>query len=182
MRDYLFDAVTGYFLVDMPTGWTWGWAELDPQRHTIIRTDALRLPNGEIIGQPLPDKLILPAGLTVAEGVPLSVRPLQLRLFKLAEALDYSGEANIYNDAALVMCPESEGIIPTRFVNVRTGATYDTEDEMWGSVRDGDGILMQGWGDDSSRPLWALRINDVAGKLADYKKVATVEEAVQWLS
>lgn len=182
MRDYLFDAVTGYFLVDMPTGWQWGEAELDPRLHTIIRTDALRLPNGEIIGQPLPSLLTLPAGITVPSGVRLSVRVLQLHLFKLEAPLDHSGQANIWNDAALVMCPESEGINPARFIGVRTGREWSTEEDMWGSVRDGDGVVMQGWGDTEHRPLWALKIVSAAEKKADYKQVASVEEAVQWLS
>ena len=41
MRDYLFDARTGYYVVDKPTGWEWGSAELDPAAFTIVRTGGI---------------------------------------------------------------------------------------------------------------------------------------------
>ena len=182
MRDYLFDAVTGYFLVDMPTGWAWGPAELERRLHTIIRTESLRLPNGAIIGRPLPSVLALPAGLSLPKGERLGVRPLQLRLFRLDRPLGYSGQDNVWGDAVLVQCPAAEGILPTRFVGLRNGHEWSSEEDMWGSVSDGDGVIMQGWGDTANRPLWALKIVSVAEKRANYKKVATVEEAAQWLS
>jgi hypothetical protein len=182
VRDYLFDARTGYYLTDMPTGWAWGEAELNPALHTIIRTDGLRLPNGEVVGQTRTEPLTLPGGIVIPAGVTPTVRPLRLRLFKLAQALNYSGQDNVFNDAALELCSEAEGIIPARFVNLRTGASYPTENDMWGSVSDGAWVLFQGWGDDGGRPLWAVRVFSVARREAEYKQVGSVEEATRWLA
>lgn len=182
MRDYLFDAVTGYFLVDKATGWEWGYAELDPARHTIIRTNALALPNGEVFGQPLQNTLVCPSGLAIPAGTVLCVRPLMIHFFKLDHPLDYSGQDNVWGNAVLALCAECECILPSRYLDVHKCKEWSTEDDMWGSVSDGDGVLYQGWGDSASRPLWAMRIISVAEKLAEYKQVATVEEAVQWLS
>jgi hypothetical protein len=39
MQDYLFDAATGFYLGNRPAGWEWGSAEVDADRHVIIRTD-----------------------------------------------------------------------------------------------------------------------------------------------
>lgn len=182
MRDYLFDAATGYFLVDMPTGWQWGTAELNIACHTIIRTNTLALPAGEIIGQVLVAPLVLPGGALLAAGTLLCSRVLQLRNFKLAAALNYSGVDNIYSDAVLVMCPCCDCIAPSQYVDVRTGANYGNEEDMWGSVRDGDRIVMLGWGDASSRPIWGLKIVAVASRQAECKQFATMEEAIIWLS
>ena len=38
MRDYLFDR-DGYYVIDKPTGWRWGSAELDSRLFTLIRTE-----------------------------------------------------------------------------------------------------------------------------------------------
>jgi hypothetical protein len=188
VRDYLFDARTGYYVVDKPTGWEWGSAELDPAAFTIVRTEQLTLPNGEAVGaspafgRRVGPVIIDPRGIALpGDDVP-NVRPLQLRHFKLEQPLEHSGEANIFNDAGLAECPEAERILPSRFINLTNGDEYGSEDDMWGSVSDGDGVVMQGWGDTAQRPMWALKIVSVENKQAEYQKVGSIEEAEQWLS
>lgn len=188
MRDYLFDAGTGYYVVDKPTGWEWGPAELDPAAFTLIRAEKLTLPNGEVIGvsprfgDASGPVIIDPRGIPMpGDDVP-NVRPLQLRQFRLEQALDHSGEANIFNDAGLVECSKTERILPSRFINLGNGDEYGSEDDMWDSVSDGDGVVMQGWGDTSDRPMWALKILSVENKRAEYQKVGSIEEAEKWLS
>jgi len=189
VRDYLFDARTGYYVVDKPTGWEWGPAELDPAVFTLVRTDKLMLPNGEPLdggnpafGRRVGPTILLPDGHRDAADFVPDPRPLQLRHFKLEMALEHSGEDNVFTDAVLSACPEVERILPSRFINLGNGSEYSSEDDMWDSVSDGDGVVMQGWGDTSDRPMWALRIVSVKDKQAEYQRVGSIEEAEKWLS
>lgn len=153
MRDYLFDARTGYYLVDKPVGWFWGSAELDPALHTIIRTDSPAFED---------------------------TRALLLRRSKLVESRNHSGQDNIWTGGILAPCDSREFILPPVYVNLRNGAEYATENDMWDSVSDGDKLVLFKWGEDGNRPAYAIKITSVANKQADYKQVASIEEAEQW--
>jgi hypothetical protein len=156
LRDYLFDAKTGYYLVDKPVGWAWGVAELDPQAHTIIRTPR-------------------------SEWLDLRSRLLR-RHYRLAAAHEYSGLDNIFLGGALAETDEAEHIAPPAYTCLRTGAAYNTEEDMWASARDGDVVVLRKSGTGAEAPLYAIKVLDVRCRKTEYRPVKSYAEAEAWLS
>jgi hypothetical protein len=156
VRDYLFDARTGYYLVDKPVGWAWGSAELDDQAHTIIRTPR-------------------------SDWLDLRTKMLR-RHYRLAAAQEHSGLDNIFLGGVLVETALAEHISPPAYTNLRTGATYCCENDMWEGVMDGDVVVLRKSGTAEEAPLYAIKVLDVRAHKTTYRPVKSYAEAEEWLS
>lgn len=149
-REYLFDARTGYYLVDFPAGFAWGWAELDPAAHTIIRSedpkfhnrDALRCRRQRLattIGSPLPG-------------------------------------TNIWADGVLGPVPAEEQIGRSAYISLRTGRKYEDEETMWADCRDGDVLALSHRPAQQGHADYVLRIISARDRKLDYRPVSSMRE------
>jgi hypothetical protein len=154
-RELCFDVTTHFYTVDMPAGWEWGSAELDPQNYVIVRTN-----DPEILG---------------------AINDLRARRKKLGEALDHSGEDNIFLGAALAECSEREWINTDIWTVLRSGEKYYSEEDLFGSVQDGDDVVLAKAGAGEDRLFFAIHIASVADGVAGIRQSPSFEAAANFL-
>lgn len=120
MREYLFTASTGFYVVDKPKDFSWGPGEFDPKQFTIVRT-------------------VKPSAEKFFEG---SRDQLVNHRLRLKQPLAYSGMKNIWLDGALEKTPERDWVPAPEYVVLRTGRRVKgDEEELWGCVIEGDRIF-----------------------------------------
>ena len=152
MRDFLFDARSGLFIADVAVGWAWGAAELDPEKHVIIRAD-------------------LPPDVT---------GKLRSQMLMLADKGDWL-TGNIWRAAAFKDVPEEARPLPRAFLNLRTGNKTADEDTAWANARVGDVIFVaSAYGDNP--PGWAFTIESLEPRKALGRNNLTLQEAQAWTS
>ena len=150
LREYLFVARTGFYLADFPAGFAWGWAELDPAAHTIIRTchpkfadrDGLRCRRRRLvapIGAPLPG-------------------------------------TNVWADGELGPTPVEDQIGRSAYVSLRTGRKYEEEETMWADARDGDVLALSHRPAQAGHADYVLRIISAKERKLDYRPVSSMRE------
>jgi hypothetical protein len=116
MREYLFCASTGFYVLDKPKDFEWGPGELDPRQFAIVRT-------------------VKPSTLKFFED---SHDQLVNHRLRLKQPLAYSGMRNIWLDGALEKTPERDWVPAPEYVVLRTGRRCKEEEELWGCVIEGD--------------------------------------------
>lgn len=120
MREYLFSAKTGFYVVDKPSGFGWNYGELDSRQFTIVRT-------------------VNPTTLALFSDKHSLLVDHRMRL---KQPFKYSGMKNIWLDGALEKTPERDWVPAPEYVVLRTGRRVKgDEEELWGCVIEGDRIF-----------------------------------------
>jgi len=155
VREYLFDAKAGWYVVDKPKDFEWGPGELDPKQFTIVRT-------------------VKPSTWHFFED---SRDQLVNRRLRLKQPLAYSGMKNIWLDGALEKTPERDWVPAAEYVVLRTGRRCKTEEEIWGCVREDDKVFhMTNPADPESRGM-LLTIESIEPRKFSLKRDVTLREA-----
>jgi hypothetical protein len=147
--DFFFDAASGRFSTAATPGASgrWGPAEMDPAAFTIIRTKD-------------PDWL---------KALP----ELAAHRLKLDSKGDWLRE-NVYASGRLKAAPEIEWIVGSRWVNLSTGAGYESEEDAWADAHEGDTLFVNK-SNDPACPGVALIVTDLARRTGAVLKGLTLE-------
>lgn len=156
MREYLFAADTGFYVVDKPAFFGWGPGELDRRKFTVIRTV-----------KPSTDKFFADSHALLVD-----------RKMRLKQPLRHSGhDDNIWRDGALEKTPERAWRPAPEYVVLRTGRRCKEEDELWGCVIEGDRVFHSPNPQDPEAKGMLLTVLSVEPRRFDLKTEVTLEEA-----
>lgn len=157
MREYLFCAKTGFFVVDKPKGFEWGPGELDPKQLTIVRT-------------------VKPSTLKFFSD---SLDQLTNHRLRLKQPLAYSGMKNIWLDGALEKTPERDWVPAAEYVVLRTGRRVKgDEEELWGCVIEGDRIFHSNEPNNPDARGMLLTVTSMEGRRFEIRRDVKLSEAL----
>lgn len=119
MREYLFAASTGFFVIDKPASFDWHSGELSQGDFVLVRAT-----------RP-----------TLLKELADRHNDLVNRRYRLKQPLQYSGMHNIWLDGVLEKTPERDWLPVPEYVVLRTGRRCKEEDELMGCVIEGDRVF-----------------------------------------
>jgi hypothetical protein len=155
MREYLFCAKSGFYVIDKPRDFEWGRGELDPRQFMLVRTvkaETLRLFRE-------------------------SQADLVDRRLRLKQPIHYSGMKNIWLGGVLEKTPERDWTPAPEYVVLRTGRRCKTEEELWGCVVEGDRAFHTSNPQDPEARGLLLTITSVEPRKFELKRDVTLKEA-----
>jgi len=155
MREYLFTAQGGLYVVDKPSGFDWHRGELDPKSFVVVRTSA-----------PSTLALFLDKHNLLVE-----------RRMRLKQPLRYSGMKNIWLDGVLEKTPERDWTPAPEYIVLRTGRRCKQEEELWGCVIEGDRVFHTSAPLDPEARGVLLTIESVESRKFSMRRNVTLREA-----
>jgi hypothetical protein len=156
MKEYLFDARTGFFLVAKPCGFAWGTAELDGRLHIIIQTD-----NPYFIDH---------------------FSDMLAHKFKLTDKWGYSGKHNIWGGGKILPAPAREHISPPVFLKLKNGTKYLAEEAALADCNDEDVFFFSPSPNDPETEGRVLLVATDPGRRLKVVDQCTLKEAEKWLT
>lgn len=155
MKEYLFDARTGFFLVAKPCGFAWGSAELDGRLHIIIQTD-----NPYFIDH---------------------FSDMLAHKFKLTDKWNYSGKHNIWSGGKVIPTPERDHIASSVFIRLKNATKYLTEEEALADCNDEDVFFFTPSPNDPEAEGRVLLVESIPVRRLRVIEQCTLKEAEKWL-